>query len=85
MALSKKLVAAMENAMCGDYCYDLNCAGCREARVQAMEQVVFARVYERWSQLLGPLRAMAEDKLIPRSVVNEIAAVTKGLRREAGL
>jgi hypothetical protein len=81
----KKLLEAMNNAMCSDFCYDLNCRGCEEARLLAMEAIVFQRVYERWEQLLPGLRALALDGLLPKSVVKEITAVTKGLQREAGL
>ena len=83
--LEEQLLQAMDNAMCGDYCYDLNCRGCQEARLIAMTAVVFHRVQERWEQLLGPLRVMAADDLLPKSVVREIASVTKALKQEGKL
>jgi len=83
--MKQELREAMNRAMCGDYCYDLNCRGCEEARLLAMEQVVFARVYERWKQILGPLRVMAQDGHLPKIVVTEIAAVTQALRQETKL
>jgi hypothetical protein len=83
--MEKKLLDAMRNAMCGDFCYDLNCTGCEHARLLAMEAVVFSRVLERWEQLMRPLRVMARDGLLPKSLQKELVEVNKALRKESNL
>jgi hypothetical protein len=84
-ALEAKLIEAMDNAMCGDYCYDLNCSGCQAARLAAMQLIVQQRVWERWEQVIKPLRVLAKDGLLPKSVVRELAAVTSALKGDAKL
>lgn len=74
--LRPALRTAMNNAMCGDACYDENCQRCEAARLQALCLVVHAWLTET----LRPLAPLVAAGFIPRDTAKTIRATMEELK-----
>lgn len=78
--LREQLRTAMDNAMCGDVCYDLNCPKCAGARISAICLVVHAYL----TVSLRPLKQLIDAGFIPPETVLQLKRTLEDLKRVTG-
>lgn len=77
-SLREQLRTAMDNAMCGDACFDENCPKCAGARLTAICLVVHGYL----TVSLKPLRPLIDAGFIPPETVHQLRHTLEDLKRD---
>lgn len=76
--LRAEVQQALDNAMCGDFCYEQNCPKCAEARVDAavavLGKVPKLIVQEKWRQV----KVLVADGVLPKQVQTVLEDLLRG-------
>lgn len=73
-------LAALNSAMCGDYCADDNCPNCAEARLEALARVVSQAPLRVLRDKLRTTKALVADGVLHQDAAKVLSDVILKLR-----